>query len=329
MARFDRHAICGGSPYERFLRTTDAWYDWIGCSASTFSDHTLATERGWWALRARTEGILKGWLPVLAHLITEDARHRAFDYFVKSRFSGKVAWSDGEGPQKVNYNAYTLVLLDPTLSPPEPYVSKQLANGIARARKNFDAVFPDPNSSFAPRLQKQKDRSDYGWYSWSDYPYKHRDPSETAGMKAALADMRAKYSDVYGPNLKTEASKYWVAAQNLLNFDPMGCPYQESDGNAGCDVREMPFKLSDLYYIDGAEVIQPSEKLKQFLDLWAPGWDKGMKAPVLIDPKEIAKLKFSFGQPPSEVPSSRRFAALAAGAAALGALVFLTSGRSR
>ena len=116
-ARFTSLAICKGSPYESQIPWTSGLTpSWTGCSASTYSDATTATELGWWAVRQRTEGYLSNWLGVLPAIIQTDALARSLDEFVRRRFGGKTTWIEGnlkDPNDRVYRNAYMMVLLDP------------------------------------------------------------------------------------------------------------------------------------------------------------------------------------------------------------------------
>lgn len=339
-SRYSELSICRGSPYEKTLYWPSGLTpSWVGCSAATFSDHTAQTELGWWEQRAREEGVLRGWLGVLPWLITTDAQARALDEFVRRRYDGKIEWIEGnpkDPKDRVYRNAYTMVLLDPSIVVPEPALSKAFAKGLARATKNFLAVFPN----ISARILKKRVKPALAWRTYKDAPVGHTPPARTPEMDAALKDMKAKYEDVWGPNL--EFSKYWIVSSGILNTNYLGCPYQEADGRRGCSLYDMPFDLQDLYFFDYAFVIHPQERLSRFLDLFAPGWSAGAPKPVFQETLKdtIGKIGFGFtkkqdqkpsqkagGAPSSQtketVTSSASMVGLAAGAVGLAAIGYL------
>lgn len=334
--RFQNLSICKGSPYEsKIYWTSGLTPSWVGCHANTYSDHTALTEFGWWELRARAEWTLRGWLGVLPWLITTDAQAKSLDEFVRRRYDGKVQWIEGDAAKCakptassqgdcVYRNAYSMVLLDPAIDLPDPALVKQFATGLARATKNFRAIFPD----MAGRLQRKKASAHFAWRTYSNYPVAHVDPPRTAEMDAALRDMKIRYEDIYGQNPKwtTEANKYWSSAYALLNVDVLGCPYQVADARSGCDMQSAPFSVGDLYFLDMSFVIYPKPKMVAFLDLFAPGWQAGMRAPAFMD--DLAKLKFDFGKPAAKKglsgdESGSSMGLLAAGAVGLAAIGYL------
>lgn len=237
-----------------------------GCGPGTYSDHTLWIECGYLGLRERQEAVLRAHLPHLAEYLAVDAQQQLFDHFVTKRSKG------AHGAKE-----YARVLIDSTAEAPLPEFEPKLFEALARAAANVLAVYA-PGSRYRNLGEVQRAMG------WRKCPLtQHQVPSETPEMKAALANMKAAFSDVWGApsgtiqqdNLPASSrfSPYWVVLEDLLEPNYMGSGWQESWGEQGSDSVHVPFpRIQRLYYVDEKNRIRAKKPLHDYLDKWAPGW---------------------------------------------------------
>lgn len=259
---WNERSICWGSPLEAKLFADQ--YD--GCGPGTYSDHTLWVECGYLALRERQEAVLRAHLPHLAEYLAVDAQQQLFDHFVTKRSKGAHGAKD-----------YARVLIDSTAEAPLPEFEPKLFEALARAAANVLAVYA-PGSRYRNLGETQRAM---GWRKCA--LTQHQVPSETPEMKAALANMKATFSEVWGApsgawqqdNLPSSSrfSPYWVVLEDLLEPNYMGSGWQESWGEQGSDSVHVPFpRIQRLYYVDEKNRIRAKKPLHDYLDKWAPGW---------------------------------------------------------
>lgn len=259
---WNERSICWGSPLEAKLFADQ--YD--GCGPGTYSDHTLWIECGYLGLRERQEAVLRAHLPYLAEYLAVDAQQQLFDHFVTKRSKG------AHGAKE-----YARVLIDSTSEAPLPEFEPKLFEALARAAANVLAVYA-PGSRYKRLAEVQRVM---GWRKCA--LTQHQVPSETPEMKAALANMKATFSDVWGApsgtiqqdNLPASSrfSPYWVVLEDLLEPNYMGSGWQESWGEQGSDSVHVPFpRIQRLYYVDEKNRIRAKKPLHDYLDKWAPGW---------------------------------------------------------
>lgn len=279
---WNERSICWGSPLEAKLFADQ--YD--GCGPGTYSDHTLWIECGYLGLRERQEAVLRAHLPYLAEYLAVDAQQQLFDHFVTKRSKGAHGAKD-----------YARVLIDSTAEAPLPEFEPKLFEALARAAANVLAVYaPEngpsqivltntgPKSAPGSRYIKLRGVGAQRAMGWRKCPLtQHQVPSETPEMKAALANMKAAFSDVWGApsgtiqqdNLPASSrfSPYWVVLEDLLEPNYMGSGWQESWGEQGSDSVHVPFpRIQRLYYVDEKNRIRAKKPLHDYLDKWAPGW---------------------------------------------------------
>ena len=143
--------LCEGAPYQRFLRKTDAVPTHIPCSWPTYSDHTTASELGYWHQAWRNEGVLRNHLPNLPYYLENDAQQNALDHYVTARNGGVVIFDNGaKGQNYKQFNHYQLTLTDPKQTLPSPKLNERTKLRIQRAVRNYLGLFPwnDPKPDF-------------------------------------------------------------------------------------------------------------------------------------------------------------------------------------